>query len=333
LFLLAGCDLARPGGRVVLVEPQSLVGARDAAAVRSAVDEQARLLDMWVDERPVFAASVRVCAPVLEVGPGRRRSGSNAWSERFADAVGIPRVRTASSGTIGDLAQVIAGFRDEYYGLVAAVRERAPGDDATVPLITSGLIDWLGCSWGRRPARFAKRTWRAPVVDLAELESVGGRAAQRWVARARVPKLLVATQTRVVETAVDASGSWVPSVPVVAVVPHDPTDLWRLAAAVASPAATAWLLGRAPGTALARDAIKVAAPDLLALPLPADRGAWDEAAAAARAVTTGPASESPEARDRFLAAATAAYATAPTLPAWWRERARTDTSRPPRSED
>jgi hypothetical protein len=106
-----------------------------------------------------------------------------------------------------------------------------------------------------------------------------------------------------------------------------------VAAAVASPAATAWLLGRAPGTALARDAIKVAAPDLLALPLPADRGAWDEAAAAARAVTTGAAAESPAARDRFLAAATAAYATAPTLPAWWRERARTRTSRPPRPED
>jgi hypothetical protein len=334
LFLLAGCDLVRPGGRVVLVEPQSLVGARDAAAVRSAVDERARLLDIWVDERPVFAASVRVCAPVLEVGPGRRRSEPNPWSERFADAVGIPRLCSpTSSGTIADLAEVIAGFRDEYYGLVAAVRERAPADDAVAPLITSGLIDWLGCSWGRRPARFAKRTWRAPVVDLTELESVGGRAAQRWVARSRVPKLLVATQTRVVEAAVDMSGSWVPSVPVVAVMPHDPADLWRVAAAVASPAATAWLLGRAPGTALARDAIKVAAPDLLALPLPADRGAWDEAAAAARAVTTGPASESPAARDRFLAAATAAYATAPTLPAWWRERARTDTSQPPQSGD
>jgi N-6 DNA Methylase len=334
LFLLAGCDLVRPGGRVVLVEPQSLVGARDAAAVRSAVDERARLLDIWVDERPVFAASVRVCAPVLEVGSGRRSGEPNPWSERFADAVGIPRVRTPpSGGTIADLAQVIAGFREEYYGLVAAVRERAPADDAVAPLITSGLIDWLGCSWGRRPARFAKRTWRAPVVDLAELESDGGRAAQRWVARARVPKLLVATQTRVVEAAVDASGSWVPSVPVVAVVPHDPADLWRVAAAVASPAATAWLLGRAPGTALARDAIKVAAPDLLALPLPADPGAWDEAAAAARAVTTGPASEWPAARDRFLAVATAAYATAPTLEDWWRERARTDASRPPRSED
>jgi hypothetical protein len=314
---------------VVLVEPQSLVGARDAGAVRSAVDERARLLDMWVDERPVFAASVRVCAPVLEVGPGRRSGEPNAWSERFAEAVGVPHVQAPSTGTIADLAQVIAGFRDEYYGLVSAVRERSPGDDVGAPLITSGLIDWLGCSWGRRPARFAKRTWRAPVVDLAELEGTGGRAARRWVARARVPKVLVATQTRVVEAAVDAAGSWVPSVPVVSVVPHDPADLWRVAAAVVSPAATAWLLGRAPGTALARGAIKVAAPDLLALPLPADRGAWDEASAAVRALTAGPAS--PAACDRFLTAAAAAYATPPSVTAWWRERAR--TLGPPRSDD
>ncbi len=321
LFLLAGCDLARPGGRVALVQPQSLVGARDAAAVRSAVDARARLLDLWVDERPVFAASVRVCAPILEVDPERRHGEPNAWSERFADAVGIPRVRTTSSRTIRDLADVIAGFRDEYYGVAELVREHAVGSGAMSPLVTSGLIDWLGCSWGCRTARFAKRTWRAPVVDLVELERAGGRAARRWVARTRVPKLVVATQTRIVEAAVDADGSWVPSVPVVSVVPHDPADLWRLAAAVASPAATAWLLGRAPGTALARGALKVAGPDLLALPLPVDHGAWDEAASAVRVLTAGP--PSPAAGDRFLDAAAAAYATPPSLTAWWRGRAGT----------
>jgi hypothetical protein len=138
---------------------------------------------------------------------------------------------------------------------------------------------------------------------------------------------VVATQTRVVEAAVDAEGSWVPSVPVVSVVPHDPADLWRLVAAAASPAATAWLLGRAPGTALARGALKVAAPDLQALPLPIDRGAWDEAADAVRVLTSGP--PSPAGRDRFLEAAAAAYATPPSLTAWWRERVGTMASQPP----
>jgi hypothetical protein len=256
---------------------------------------------------------------VLEVDPGRRGGEANAWSERFADAVGIPLVRAHSAAVVGDLATVIAGFRDEYYGLVDVVREHETGDEATAPLVTSGLIDWLGCSWGLRPARFAKRTWRAPVVDLAALDRAGGPAARRWVERARVPKLLVAAQTRVVEPVVDAPGTWVPSVPVLSVVPHDPADLWRLAAAVASPTATAWLLGRAPGTALARGALKVAAPDLLALPLPVDRGAWDDAGAAASELAAGPSS--PAARDRFLEAVTVAYGAPPTVTAWWRERA------------
>ena len=334
LFLVAGCELARPGGRVVLVQPQSLVGARDAAAVRARLDQRARLVDMWVDERPVFAAAVRVCAPVLEVA--ETRSGDHAadvgdardaWAEGFADAVGIPRVAAArahSAGTLDDLADVIAGFRDEYYGLADLVREPTLGTsadtDPPAPLVTSGLIDWLGCSWGSRPARFAKRSWQAPVVDLAALDRGGSHAARRWVARTRVPKLVVAAQTRVVEAAVDAAGSWVPSVPVLSVVPRDPADLWRLAAAVASPAATAWLLRRAPGTAPARGALKVAAPDLLALPLPVDRVAWDEAAAAARALATGPHRRDPAVCDRFLEAAAAAYATPPSLTAWWRHR-------------
>jgi hypothetical protein len=341
LFLLAGCGLARPGGRVALLQPQSLVGARDAAAVRAAVDARARLLDIWVDERPVFTAAVRVCAPVLEVAaePRDAECHANPWSERFADAVGIPGVRRTArtartaqargaraspTGTLGDLAEVVAGFRDEYYGLVGVVREHRPGSswDELAPLVTSGLVDWLACSWGDRPARFAKRTWQAPAVDLAALERAGTRAARRWVARTRVPKLVVATQTRVAEAAVDPDGSWVPSVPVLSVVPRDPSepaDLWRLAAAVASPAATAWLLRRAPGTALARGALKVAAPDLLALPLPTDDAAWNEAAAAVRAIVTGPLS--PIHRERYLGATAAAYGTPVSVTAWWRERA------------
>jgi hypothetical protein len=110
----------------------------------------------------------------------------------------------------------------------------------------------------------------------------------------------------------------------VSVVPHDPADLWRLAAAVASPTATAWLLGRAPGTALARGALKVAGPDLLALPLPAERDAWDEAAAAVRDFAAG--SPWPGAADRFLEAAAAGYATPPSITAWWRGRAGTTAS-------
>ena len=50
-----------------------------------------------------------------------------------------------------------------------------------------------------------------------------------WVDDLQVPKVLVATQTRVGEAAVDEVGTWVPSVPTIAVVA--PAErLWAVAA-------------------------------------------------------------------------------------------------------
>jgi hypothetical protein len=379
LFLLAACDLARPGGRIVMVQPQSVVAARDADEVRRAVDERAVLHGLWLDDGRVFDAAVRVCAPVLErrsspattEPAGARpdsaggsaegaspttthRDGDGTWGRLWSSALGVPDVDVDlhAGPTLGERATVVAGFRDQYYGLVPVVRERRPSDadDGVAPLITSGVLDWAACAWGERPVRYAKRRWRAPVVDLDRLATEAPPVAQRWVARTRAPKLVVATQTRVVEAAVDVGGTWVPSVPTIAVVPTDPDDLWRLAAAVLSPAATAWLVRRSAGTGLDRGALKVAGPDLVALPLPSNGAAWDAAATALRALVaetrrrdearrtdaTGP----PEAMRRpaetrppgpthppdllaaYLDAAAAAYGVARGVADWWRRQAR-----------
>jgi N-6 DNA methylase len=329
LFLLLGCQLVRPGGRVVLVQPDSLVAARDAAAVRDAVDRAAELLDLWVDDRQVFAAAVRVCAPVLRVRPARPSvdgdgdrgdggGGTARWHDLLADATGVPAVELDPSvGRVGDRAALVAGFRDEYYGLAAVTAEAPPGGPgpAQAPLVTAGAVDWGRSGWGRRPVRFAKRSWTAPVVDLARVEAEGSPAARRWVVRTRGPKLVVATQTKVLEVAVDESGGWVPSVPVIAVVPRDAGDLWPLAAALAAPAATAWLFRRAPGAALARGALKIAARDIAELPLPTDAVAWKAATEAFRAFRDDDAP-----LEAFVEAAAAAYGSAPALVAWWRER-------------
>lgn len=365
LFLLLGCQLARPGGRVVLVQPDSLVAARDATAVRDAVDDAADLLDLWVDDRQVFAASVRVCAPILQVrrlaaaGGGQDRSAPGAggaaqrparahrpsrWRDLLAGATGVPAVELAASADrLGDRAALAAGFRDEYYGLAELVCEAGPDGPGPgqAALVTAGVVDWGSASWGQRPVRFAKRSWAAPVVDLARLEADGTAAARRWVERTRGPKLVVATQTRVVEVAVDESGDWVPSVPAIAVVPRCPSDLWPLAAALAAPAATAWLLRRAPGAALSRGALKIAAGDLADLPLPGHAAAWEAATSAFRQVARDavgapvPGSDAPPdpapdpgAFEAFVAAAAAAYGSSPALVRWWRGRSRATAGLP-----
>ncbi|HEX4822612.1 MAG TPA: N-6 DNA methylase, partial [Acidimicrobiales bacterium] len=209
LFLLAALDLVRPGGRVALIQPQSLLAARDARAVRSAVEQRAALVGMWTCDEPVFDASVRVCAPVLVRG-SRRARNIRRWTGRdFAAAPSasvdgdtwsaaltreLPRVALDSSRTLGELATATAGFRDQFYGLAPHVVDV---EDGQLPrLVTCGLLDPGRCAWGEREARFARRRWRHPRVDVDRMEPAPLR---RWVEERLVPKVVLATQTRVLE--------------------------------------------------------------------------------------------------------------------------------------
>ncbi len=321
LFMPRSLDLVAPGGRVALIQPHSTLVARDARSVRDAVTTRADLVGLWFAQESIFAASVRVCAPVLERvdgdadRPASRRvhratgrgftpapsapspASADSWASLASDLLGIPGVDLAAQETVGDRATATAGFRDEYYGLVGAVFDHVHDvSDATEPprvarLVTCGLIDVLANRWGSRPATFARTKYVAPAVDVDKLE---GRVAA-WVAAQLVPKLLVATQTKVIEVVVDETGDLVPSTPVIAV--HAPVaELWRLAAALSAPCVSAHALGRVAGAALAADAIKLAARQVLELPLPVDHEAWERGAVLAREVQHA---EGPE-RERLL---------------------------------
>src|SRR3546814_4943574 len=123
------------------------------------------------------------------------------------------------------------------YGLVGHVREAAEGA-VPAPLVTSVSIGVATCTWGQRPIRFAKRSWARPEVDLPALAAANQRTSA-WVERLRRPKVVVATQTRVLEAAADHSGSWVAATPVVSVLPHDPADVARLTAVLCAPPVSA----------------------------------------------------------------------------------------------
>lgn len=346
LFLLAGLDLAVDGGRVAMVLPTPVMAASAAGAARAAVLERAAVVGAWLAGEAVFDAAVHTWAVVLEPGarqpaevsrwsgravaeapPLRLARGAldESWGPLFADLVGTPAPALATAGTLGERCGATAGFRDEYYGLVPHVAELSADADASpVRLVTSGLIDPAELRWGTTPARFARRSWRAPVVDLAALRADGGALA-RWGERLLVPKVLLAAQTRVPEAVVDTDGSLWPSVPVVAVVPHDPADLWHVAAVLSAPPVAALVARRSLGGGLSRDAVRLPARQVLELPLPEDGDHWN---AAARWVREAHAAADPAGRLDALcragAESCAAYGLAgdeaDEVLAWWRAR-------------
>ncbi|HTH04303.1 MAG TPA: N-6 DNA methylase, partial [Ilumatobacteraceae bacterium] len=310
-FLALAVRLARPdGGRVGLVLPQSIVGARDAAPVRAAVARTARLTWSWWEPRQRhFDASVNVCALGFErSAPGDDDRIDDLWTRVVTDRLGIPTLdphQLACAGTLGERAAINANFRDEYYALVPAVREGGDGP----PLVTSGLIDPGVCLWGRRTMTFARRTFTCPRVDLHQLT---GRFP-RWAERKLVPKVLVANQTRILEAVADRDGAWLPGVPVNTVTPIDGmATVEALAAVITSPVASvlAWQLGA--GTGLSTTTVRVGPALLARLPWPAG-----DLSNAIAALTDGDI-------DGCAGAVTAAYAIdgdrASSMMAWWRSQ-------------
>jgi len=307
IFLLQGFRLLTGGGRVGMIQPQSLLGARDAEPIRRELSSRGILAGLWVSGEPVFDdASTHVCAPIVEKRVQRGGAGlvlrrwvgrtwrvvpelpleatrvSPAWGCLIADAFGVPAVRVRTAQTIGRLASVTADFRDQYYGLSGAIVEDAADGSEDLPrLITTGLVDLAECRWGNAPTRIHKRRWERPRVDPARVPE----NLHPWLARRLVPKVLLATQTRVLEAIVDETGDMLPVVPLITIVPAERETLWHVAAAVTSPVATLDACRESMGTALVPEAIKLSATQVAALPAPDRCDAWDNAAEAFRDAT------------------------------------------------
>lgn len=301
-FLLLACELLRYGGFASLVQPQSLLSAKAAEPVRDAVLRSCALRALWVSNEHVFEASVFTCAPSLQrSGPRkstcRRSTGKvvaplplitidmddlrreTTWSHLVAEAIGVPAADYTASGTVGDIAESVADFT-EYYRLEGFVIEAAEADPAAPteypPLITTGLVDLAVCTWGTQTTRIFKHKWEAPCIDRRRMYRDGMLGP--WVDKRRVPKIVMATQTRVLEVIVDEPGRFVASIPLITITPTDTGRLWHLAAVLASPVICALALRKFAGAALNADAIKLSAKQVLQLPLPRESLDWDAAA-------------------------------------------------------
>lgn len=337
VFLHRALDLVKPTGTVALVQPLSLLAARDAAPVRAAVAAAGAVTAFWSSLTPLFAGTaVLTCVPVVSVGASQRAIATwfgpdfiagddqplpaREWGDLTARAAGIPVVSARTSGTLGDLGVCTADFRDQFYGLVPFVRdageEPGPLAPGTAPLITSGLIDPAECRWGRAPTRFAKTAYAAALVDLDALHADGSLSA--WARARLVPKVLIATQGRVIEAVVDEGGAWLPSVPVLSLV-TEPDRLWHALAVLLAPPVVAGAAARYLGTALTPHAIKLSAKQVAGLPLPSDQRRWDEGAVLARAAQETDPKKRPAALHALARVMCGAYDDDAAL-TWWFDR-------------
>ncbi len=270
-FIDLSMTLVRPGGRVVLVLPTSVLASRDAGRVRRRAEQRGVLDTWWWHPDRVFDAHVDVCVLGFTAGSAPRTvPGAPVWSHVVTSSVGVPDLGTFTvDGTVGDRCRVSANFRDEYYALVDAVvpsSGAAPTRERPA-LVTSGVIDPWQCHWGERPVRFAGQRVQAPVVDRSRLS---GRFVA-WAERLLVPKVLVAAQTRTVEAVADVDGVWLPGVPVVSVIPSStPTvDVRHVAAVLTSSVATVWAWHQRAGTGLSATSFRLSPATVADMPWPA----------------------------------------------------------------
>lgn len=337
LFLLLSCKIARPeGGVVCLIQPISFLSTRDATSARACLLDACELRSLWTCEEPLFDASVRVCAPLLRrgsgtsrvklyTGPDFRPVGESAvsgatWSSLLATIKGVPDRALRGQGTIADIAIASADFRDQYYGLRGCVIDRSDADEDRFPrLVTSGLIDPADLLWGKRRTKFDKAPYEYPRVEVAKLES----RLQEWAKEQLRPKLMLATQTKVLEVVVDEHGQCIASVPVISVFAKECTDLWHLGALLTCPPVTLIAARRHLGAALSTEALKLSASDVLKLPLPASDDAWSTAAK--HFMHACQSHDSDARRSRLLASAQAMCAafglqSDEDLLTWWQDR-------------
>jgi len=335
IFLLDSLRLVRPGGRVGMILPSSFLTSRDATGARAQVLEEGTLEWLWTDGEGVFDAAVTVCGVVItrsgrphttvrraagrhaaETGTAVFRPDSHAAGEPWRE--GAHRAAPSGGRIIGDLTTPIAGFRRHYYAVTAALSDAPSG--MGMPVVTAGLIDPGRVLWGTIPARLSHRQWDHPRVDADALRSAGRVSA--WLDAVTGPKAMLATQTRVLECAVDPVGDLVPSVPVIAL-PASADRAWLIAAALCSPHLSRLAFDRHRGAALSPDAIKVSASEAAQLPIPPRTGPWELAAVAlAEAAGAPTATEWSDALLRMASHMDDAYGAggAAHTNAWWAAR-------------
>jgi methylase of polypeptide subunit release factors len=294
IFMLGASEIVKVSGVVTLIQPISFLATRESNEIRRLLLQRRSLQELWFGGGGIFDAAVEVVGVTLgpkqssgstQISIGRNfndgghvdspSANDKTWSRPLARAKGVPKCVFTSDGVVGDFAEATADFRDQYYGLVGAVRDLRDSENQSglLRLATVGLIDLARFMWGERPTKFAKDNFTRPVVDPKVLPE----KLRSWALARAVPKVIVSNQTKILEVYVDVAGDILPSVPLLTV-DCEIKQLWLVAAAIASPVATIVAAERHLGAGMSVDVLKLSAKDVLSLPVPTHNEAWSEGA-------------------------------------------------------
>lgn len=279
VFLALATNVIREGGAVGMCQPSSIVAGRDSAAVRDRIVSTATLEELLIAKGRTFDAGTSVVAPILRIREKGQGPGSSNWSSHVAKHFKIPTCsmeQLAWSGQLGELADITADFRDQYYWVCERLDQPPTARTCTARVLTSGHIGSGFTRWHEKSVRIGGQQRLRPVLAFdppAESPPIA-----RWLNARLQRKLLVATQTKTLECAVDLEGDLLPLTPVVSITPHEISQVFHLQAVLLSPTITSLVCTMTLGTGLSLRALKLSARELRALPLPADHSYWDAAA-------------------------------------------------------
>lgn len=219
---LWGCDASLFDAEVRVCVPTLIKHGHGKLMARSKTSPLSCDAANHVDSAPTHEQTVSVSwgLPIAQRYAVPHPTALDRWSPLIAPARNVPHVICTSDKTLGDLATATAGFRDEFYALSEACFDDVDDTQTSQPqLMSVGMIDVGTSTWGLTPRKIGGTKFHQPRVNLDALERHEPRI-MRWVQRRLVPKVLVATQTKVIEALTDPTGSLVPLTPVVSVEPH-----------------------------------------------------------------------------------------------------------------
>ncbi len=306
IFLDLATDVLKDNGWIVMVQPISFLATRDSQEIRLELLRNTRLRAAVFDQSKSFSAVVDTVTLVLhkgspsshylmtiivisKMGSVQQRSitlnaESNSMSQLVAIAAGVPLpsdlplYQTNNLSCISEMAYSTADFRDQYYFIKSNVYEGSIEDsrnEESLKVITVGSIDPSKTLWGEREVLLGGRKFLHPTLSMQNIENP---RTLKWLTDRSKTKILVATQSEIIESVIDLSGKLIGSVPVITVTPKQEEDVFAVQAALCSSVLSAVAIGRHLGAGLSYKALKLSASQIAALPLPSHHEHWVQAA-------------------------------------------------------